>query len=287
MAVEINELTQSGGSSGPGPAPGLRASGRAALRPWIGWLSAIGWAEVLLVGAHRLSPGVALAPVLAFVIGFGAVVGTSLLCAARCPLAGPRLLAWLALPAAGLIALQLHSPGELEQAMGVTACLLFGGTLLGTIVGGAIEHPGHLVFVAIVSAAADVFSVFHPSGPSAAVAQSEAALSVLALPWPMLGTRAIEAFLGIGDVIFTALYMAAARRHALSLGRTALALTLGYVVTMVAVVALEVAVPALPFLGLSMVAAHAQARTPPSRDRLRGYATAAAVVAVVAVLLLR
>jgi putative NIF3 family GTP cyclohydrolase 1 type 2 len=55
---------------------------------------------------------------------------------------------------------------------------------------------------------------------------------------------------------------------------------------MVAVVALEAAVPALPFLGLAMVIAHRQARRPPERDRIRGYAMAAAVVAGVAVLLL-
>lgn len=282
---EPSDLPQSA-PSGRGPISRVAAA-TSGLRPALRWLAAIGWAEVLLVGAYRAAGSISLQPVLAFAIGFSVVVGTSLLCAARCPPAGKQALAWLALPAAGLLLLQSDPPGELEQAMTVTACLLFGGTLLGAVVGGAIEHPGHLVFVAIVSAAADVFSVFHPSGPSAAVAQSETALSVLALPWPMLGTPAIEAFLGVGDVVFTALYLACARRHALPLRRTVLALTLGYAVTMVAVVALEAAVPALPFLGLSVVAAHSQARTPPSRDRVRGYVTAAAVVAVVAVLLLR
>jgi hypothetical protein len=55
---------------------------------------------------------------------------------------------------------------------------------------------------------------------------------------------------------------------------------------MVFVIALEAAVPALPFLGMAMVAAHPQARRPPERDRIRGYAIAAAVVAAVAALLL-
>jgi hypothetical protein len=255
-------------------------------RQWLKWLAAIGWAEILLAAAHRFAPGAAVPPLAAYAAGFSAVVASALLCAWRCPPLPPRALALLPLPALGLYLIQAQAVADLDAALIVTACLLFGGTLLGAVVGRRIEHPGHLLFVAIVSAAADVFSVFHPSGPSAAVVESEAALSVLALPWPFLGTGSTEPFLGVGDVVFTALYFACAARHELAKGRTLLALTLGYAVTMVAVVALEVAVPALPFLGLAMVAAHAQARRPPEKDRVRGYVAAAIVVAVVAVLLL-
>jgi hypothetical protein len=258
-----------------------------ALRPFLRWLAAIAWAELLIASAHRVAPALPVGPVAAYTIGFAAVVLTVLGSAWRCPPLGPRALGLLLLPAAGLYLVQVQPLAELGAAMIVTAGLLIAGTLVGAVVGGAIEQPGHLVFVAIVSAAADVFSVFHPSGPSAAVVQSDAALSVLALPWPFLGTSAIEPFLGVGDIVFTALYVACARKHGLGVGRTLLALTLGYAVTMVAVVALEVAVPALPFLGLAVVAAHAPARRPPREDRLRGYATAAVVVTVVAVLLLR
>ena len=255
-------------------------------RPWVRWIAAIAWAEVLFVGAHRLAPSLQVSPLVAYVVGFSAVVLMAIVCAWRCPPMRRPALALLAVPALGLYLVQ-HARSDLDAALIVTACLLFGGTLVGSAVGSAIEHAGHLVFVAIVSAAADVFSVFHPSGPSSAVVQSEVALSLLALPWPFLGGSTIEPFLGVGDVVFTALYIACARKHGLSLGRTALALTLGYAVTMVAVVALEVAVPALPFLGLAMVAAHAQARQPPHKDRAPGYATAGLVVALVAVLLLR
>jgi hypothetical protein len=83
------------------------------------------------------------------------------------------------------------------------------------------------------------------------------------------------------------LYLASTRRHALPLWRSLLGLTLGYAVTMVTVVALEVTVPALPFLGLGVVFAQPRARRPPQRDRVRGYALAALVVCVVAVLLLQ
>ena len=60
--------------------------------------------------------------------------------------------------------------------------------------------------------------------------------------------------------MFAALYLAAARKHALSIPRTLLALALGFAAALGCVVWLEQAVPALPFLGLAMVAAHPQAR---------------------------
>src|SRR5262245_41801471 len=103
MASESKELAQ---PSYPAAAAGTPA----ALRPWIGWLAAIAWAEVLLIGAHRVAPAVELSPVLAYAVGFCAVVGTSLACAARCPLAGPRLLGLLALPGAGALLLSLRAP---------------------------------------------------------------------------------------------------------------------------------------------------------------------------------
>lgn len=267
-------------------APGPPGASPHPLRRWLRWIAAAGWAVVLLVFAHRLAPQLALDPLVSFGIGLTAVAATVLATASRCPPAGRLALPGAALPMLALVWLSAHPLPDLEMAVAVTACLLLGCTLLGSIVGSAIEHAGHLVFVAIVSAAADVFSVFHPSGPSAAIVQSETALSVLALPWPMLGTAAIEPLLGAGDVVFTALYVASARRHGLAMGRTLLALTAAFAMTMVCVIVLEVAVPALPFLGLAMVAAHPEARRPPLRDRNRGYAMAAAVVAVVAGLLL-
>lgn len=289
--IRVNAPSDGGQSDARGGRP--RAAGPVAptergpaLRAWVRWVAVIGWAVVLLVAAHRLAPRVDASPLLAYAIGFMAVALAALGSAWRCPAVKQRALVGVVLSAAALLWLSANPLSELDMAVAVTVCLLVCCTLLGAVVGGAIEHPGQLVFVAIVSSAADVFSVFHPSGPSAAIVHSEVALSVLALPWPMLGTPFIEPFLGGGDVVFTSLYVASSRRHALSSARTGIALTLGFAVTMVAVVALEVAVPALPFLGLAMVVAHPQARRPPERDRLRGYAVAAVVVAVVAGLLL-
>jgi hypothetical protein len=240
-----------------------------------------------LFGFHAVSATVMLAPRAAYVAGFTAVTASAIATAWACPRFPKRALGSLAIPCGALLVLSFVGASELLTAASVTAALLLGATLLGAVVGGAIEHPGHLLFVAIVSAAADTLSLFHPNGPTAAIAQSKAALSLLALPWPMLGTPNIEPFLGAGDVVFTALYIATSRRHALSLPKTVAALTLAYAVTMVAVVALESPVPVLPLLGLAIVLAHPEARRPPPRDRMRGFTFAALVVAAVLLSLLR
>jgi hypothetical protein len=262
-------------------------TGERGTRDWVRWIASLGASAVLLVAASAIAPRVTLDPVVAYAIGFAMVVASALASALCCPRLDKRALWFSALACVPLGWLTMHRPPEIAAAVVVTLALLVAGTTIGNAIGSAIEHPGHLVFVAIVSAAADVASVFHPSGPSSAIAQSKAALSVLALPWPMLGTDRLEPFLGVGDVVFTALYLASTRRHALALWRSLLGLTLGYAVTMVTVVALEVAVPALPFLGLGVVLAQPSARRPPRQDRMRGYTLAALVVCVVAVLLLR
>lgn len=251
------------------------------------WIASLLGAVAILVAASTAAPHLALDPVVAYVIGFAMVVASALVSALLCPRLGKRALSYAALACMPLVWLTFHGLPDIAAAVVVTLALLAAGTMTGNAIGTAIEHPGHLVFVAIVSAAADIASVFHPSGPSSAIAQSKAALSVLALPWPMLGTDQLEPFLGVGDVVFTALYLGSTRRHALSLSRSLIGLTLGYAVTMVTVVALEVTVPALPFLGLGVVLAQPAARRPPQRDRVRGYTLAALVVCVVALLLLR
>ena len=252
---------------------------------WLRWLAVVGWFEALLVAASMLPMNASLSPIVAFAIGFCAVVASVIATSLATPRFSPRALPLLILPALLLGLLGFYPGVGLDRAVAVTAALLLGGTLLGTVVGQAIEHPGQLVFVAIVSSAADVLSVFHTSGPSAALAQSEAALSVLALPWPMLGIGSVEPFLGAGDIVFTALYVACARRHALLLKRAALALAAGFALTLVAVVVFEAAIPALPLLGLAVIVAEPAARRPLARDRMRGYGTALGLVLIVAALL--
>lgn len=195
---------------------------------------------------------------------------------------------WIALGALGALALLATFAASLPLALAaalVTVTLLTLGTSAGGVVGQAIEQPGHLLVVAAVSAAVDALSVLHPSGPTAQIIRHEAAVSVLILPWPILGTRNIDPVLGVGDVAFAAIYLAAARRHGLSIRRSVVALSLALAGTLVAVFVTGRGVPALPFLGAAMVAAHPEARRLPEEDRAKAVVGLLALAAVVAGLL--
>lgn len=233
------------------------------------WLASIVAAPVALAALAVIAPRAPLAPLAAYALAFACVSAEVLCAAALVPRLPARALAWLLVPvgASALVVALGGALPELVAAALVTSSLLFAGTLLGGVIGGAIEHAGHLVIVAVISALVDVLSVLHPSGPTAQIVQIEAAISVLALPWPMLGTDRIEPILGIGDVTFAALYLAAARRHALSRRRTIVALACALALTAVVVVVAERGVPALPFLGAAIVVAHPEARRVPPADR--------------------
>lgn len=217
-------------------------------------------------------------PLAAYAIGFAFVAGSAIAVGQACPRVHRRTLWLLVLPISALALIGQHSSPGAALAAGVAAALLCGGSLLGTIVGREVEHAGYLVFVAVVSSAMDLVSVFHPTGPSAMLATSARAMSLLAVPWPMLGTSQIEPFLGVGDVVFTSLYLAACRRHGLAQVRTVFALALGFVATALTVIVLERPIPALPLLGAAVVGIHVEARHPPAADRARGVIVAALVV---------
>ncbi|MDD9944219.1 MAG: hypothetical protein OXU20_24460 [Myxococcales bacterium] len=220
--------------------------------------SAIGW---LLLCAW-VAPHVPLNPVGAYAWAFASVSAASLAVAYHTPpTSSVRSLGLSVLAAAACLTwLHLSGAGGLWGAAGVMGGLLLLGVAVGTFVGARVERPGHLLFVALVSSLADIVSVYHPQGVSHAIIESETALSLLALSFPMLGTDAIEPLLGVGDLVFVALYLTASRVHQLSLRRTLAALSLGLAVTAASVVVLEMALPALPFLGLSILIALPAAR---------------------------
>lgn len=242
--------------------------------------------ELLLGAACALSGAVSLLPEAAYVVGFLAVSASSVSMAWAFPPVRPVALVGLVAPAA-LLALASHAGVGLPAALLVTAALLVGGTLVGGVIGRLVEHPGQLLFVAVVSAAADLASVLHPAGPSATLAQKPEALALIALPWPMLGTLGVEPFLGVGDVVFTALYVASSRRHELSVGRTVVALMTAYAATAALVLCFQRVIPVLPVLGLAIVLAQPSARRPAPADRRRGFVVVAVAVVLVAALLLR
>jgi len=227
----------------------------------------------LVLAVSFLAPGLPLAPLGAYIIAFVVVMGTTLAAARIAPTLERPALSLVVLSAVAMLVL-LFIYGETVPsplgAVAVTAILLFAGGAVGGTVGGRIEHAGHLLVVAVVSLLVDTFSVYHPAGPTAAVVAQPKALAVLALPWPMLGTEEIVPVLGVGDIVFAALYLSASRRHGLGLRRTTVAVALGLVVTMAAVIISGFPIPALVAMGLAVLIAHPEARKLPPKDRKKG-----------------
>ena len=253
------------------------------------WALCLFGTAVAFLAAHALGAAVPVSPLAAYVAGFVCVV-TAVVAAGMFAPQKPRVVLPIAVAALVGIAcaawLSARPPGW-PRALTVTLALLAAGSAFGALVGARIQQAGHLLFVALASALADLFSVVAPEGPSAAIAKSEVALSIAALAWPMIGSSGIEPFLGVGDVVFTALYLASTRRHGLSVQRSAVALACGYGLTMLVVVVFEVVVPALPFLGAAMLVAQPAMRRPKPADMRRGLVVLSVMTAVFLALLLR
>jgi len=251
---------------------------------WIRWLAAVGAAVILLIAGIFVAPHLSLSLRKAYVIGFCIVVCETLVVSLLTPRISLRILLFALIPVSSLLA--IHFAGDLGAvgAIGVTAALLVVGPMIGSVVGAAIEHPGHLIFVAVVSAIADVFSVYSPQGPTAVIVRTPEMLSVLSLPWPLLGSDEITGFLGVGDIVFTTLYFNASRKHRLGHFRTVTALVFAFAVTMVLVVCMEMPIPVLPFMGLAIVLFHPITRKPPEKDIRKGW-IAVLVIAAIACLL--
>ncbi|HEX4353267.1 MAG TPA: hypothetical protein VHZ95_10140 [Polyangiales bacterium] len=234
----------------------------------------------------RLAAYSDVSPRVGYSIGFGLVVAAVLLVAAFAP-RDRRVNAVFALGGVTLLAVAHRLGIGAAAAALLLASLLITGSALGAWVGAGIEQPGHLVFVAVLSSLADLFSVAHPDGPSAMIAQRPETLALLALPWPMLGTREIAPFLGVGDVVFTSLYFAAARKHGLPLRRMTFAFAIAFAATALVVMLIERPVPVLPFLGVALLIAQPATRKPPMRDLRRGVLLITAFAAAIAVWVLR
>ena len=268
---------------------GIRTDGAAALRIAGGlgaWSGALALSLSGFTLTTRLAPYSPVSTQVAYCTGFGLVVLSVLAVAIGAP-QERRVCAGLAVSALlGLIVVQRVGP-DAAGGLWVFCALLAFGSALGAWVGSAIERPGHLLFVALVSSLVDSFSVAHPDGPSAQLARQPEMLALLALPWPMLGTRVAVPLLGVGDVVFTSLYWSAARKHGLAWRRTLLALAGGYLVTLIAVLVAARPIPVLPMLGAGMLLAHSAARKPHARDLKQGLWLVTALAVALGVWVLR
>lgn len=224
------------------------------------------------------------APRIAYLVGFACVVSSALGVAWFVPRARWAGLLGACAGITLMVVALLSPPGQVDAypALCVLIGLLVLGTGLGALIGRRIQHPSHLLFVALVSSVADVLSVTQPGGISKAIADEPRALALLALPWPLLGTSEIAPFLGVSDVVFASLYLHASRAHVLPMLRSIVALFLGFAVTSALVLLFQRPIPVLPLLGASIVLAQPRARAASAEDLRRGAWVLAALALVIA-----
>lgn len=251
------------------------------------WLTALAAISACFAGSVPLALRLPVSPFAGAALAFGLVSLAITSVAVVTPTPRWPQLAGLVLPVLLLVGVVLARPALPlpVEACAINLALLVFGSLLGSAVGGRVDHAGHLVLLAWVASVVDVGSVFAPEGPTAQIiASPEVALPLVTLSWPIFGTPSIEPLIGLGDVTIAALYGAAARATRLPRLRVVLGLLGGFALTFAALVVFERALPALPMLSLGVVVALAphSLRVPPA-DRKKGLAFAAVLTVLVAV----
>lgn len=145
--------------------------------------------------------------------------------------------------------------------------LILAGAALGGAVGSRMLRAGHVLAVALVSAGVDLWSVTSPHGPTHAIVRNPALVRLLTVSVSVPSVAEPQPAIGVGDVIFIALYLSAAQRFLLPVPRTLALLVAAVVAAGGLAMAAGTPVPALPFLGLAMVLGHRAAREVHPEDR--------------------
>lgn len=172
-----------------------------------------------------------------------------------------------------------------EVSAGVvgTAGVLLVGTAVGSMVGCRIAHPGHLTAVALASSAADIWSVHAPEGVTHALLQTpdRALQRLFSVSVPVPPSPVPDAVIGLGDVLFSALYLSATVRHGLPHGRTLIAVTAGLLLAGAGTLVVQRPLPALPFVGAMVVLLQARARAIARTDFFPTLVAALLVIAAI------
>jgi len=203
--------------------------------------------SAVAIAAYAL-PGMQVGASLANAIAFAGatlfpIVGLSL--AAMSEVRLRFALAGAAFAAALLLTLLVWQPAPISAVLLVDTALVCFSWALGCSLGRRVQHASHLYPASVVAASADLVSLLSPEGPSHAIAQSERALSVLAVWFPMPGGAALAPALGVGDLVFMALVFGVARAHGLPYARCVVACAAGTALAGVTAAWTGLAVPAL------------------------------------------
>jgi hypothetical protein len=158
------------------------------------------------------------------------------------------------LPAAVVLALVAFGCTALGWGLAANFAKLWAAVFAGWAFLWLFEQLSWVVLVALVIPAVDAISVWH--GPTKAItAHHFEVYTAVAIAFLVPGGGA--AYLGPPDVLFYALFLAAAARWRLRVLRTWLAMTFMYAFTLVLAYALDVGgLPALPFLSFGFFVAN-------------------------------
>ena len=131
---------------------------------------------------------------------------------------------------------------------------------------GFFEAVSWVLLVALLIVPVDIFSVFR--GPTKVIVETQPQVfDALSIAFPIPG-EANSAQLGLPDVLFFALFLAATVRFALRTGLTWVLMVLSFGATLALAVALELGgLPALPLLSLAFLVANGDLIWASFRDR--------------------
>ncbi|MES1183483.1 MAG: hypothetical protein ABUL60_06685 [Myxococcales bacterium] len=208
---------------------------------------------VALLVLPQLRVGTGAANVISFAGATGvAIAGLAL--ASTAELSRRLTLAIAALGVATLVTVAVTRASNGGALLATDTALVGVAWALGASLGRRVQHASHLLPACVVAASADVVSLVSPEGPSHAIANSDRALSVLAIWFPVPASTAWAPALGVGDLLFIALVLGVAVAHELPYARVVLCCAVGTALAGVAAAISGVAVPALlPIAGAVIV----------------------------------
>lgn len=247
-------------------------------------------APALPLLAWLVAPRLAVGPGASAAIVFagGALAALSpLILAAHAPLGNRLATALIAGGALVMGALAIVDSSSIFAIAAADAALVAFAHGAGGALGRRVQHPGHLLPACVVAAVADLVSILHPSGPTHAIMRSERALSVLAVSFPVPGTRAVAPVIGLGDLLFLGLVLGVASAHGLSIRRVGLAGLVGVLAAAGVSILLHGAAPALVTIAASVLLFVPEARRLRAEDRRTAKIAMVLAVAVGAGLLLQ
>jgi hypothetical protein len=155
--------------------------------------------------------------------------------------------------ALGALATGFHFAG---WSIPETFCKLFGVAAVGFWFLGYFETLSWVVLVALIIPFVDAYSVFAPRGPTnVIVTEHRSVFTTFSIAFPVPGEPG-SANLGLPDILFFALFLAAAARFGLRLPATWLLMTLSFGATLAVAAAWGRGLPALPLLAIGFLVAN-------------------------------